>query len=58
MEKKPVILLDEATSQLDGGTQMKMAELFNLEKKRRDVTIVSVAHRREFHCFVDKEIAL
>lgn len=58
LEKKPVILLDEATSQLDGGMQKRMAELFDRERKRRDVTIVSVAHRREFHCFVDREIAL
>ena len=49
----PVILLDEATSQLDPETQQEMALLFRRLCEEEGTTIISVAHREAFHRYAD-----
>ena len=58
IERKPVLFLDEVTSQMDAETQDKVVRLLKEDHDRRHTTILSVAHRREFHRYVDQEIVL
>lgn len=58
LEDKKVILLDEATSQMDAATQDAMAELLHQEQKARGATLLSVAHRQEFNRFADRTIRI
>ncbi|MCD8022818.1 MAG: ABC transporter ATP-binding protein/permease [Lachnospiraceae bacterium] len=58
LEKKELILLDEATSQLDEASQEQMAQLFRNEQKARGATVISVAHRTEFNRYADRTINL
>lgn len=52
-----VILLDEATSQLDDANQQKIQEIFHTLRDD-GVTIISVAHRPQFNRGADVEYAL
>ncbi len=58
LEDTKVILLDEATSQMDKATQDAMAELLHREQKARGATVISVAHRLEFNRFADETIRM
>lgn len=58
LDEKKVILLDEATSQMDSATQDRIAVLLREEQKRRNATVVSVAHRPEFNRFADENITI
>lgn len=58
LDEKKVILLDEATSQMDAVTQDRIAVLLREEQKRRNATVVSVAHRPEFNRFADENITI
>ncbi len=58
LEERKVILLDEATSQLDGAAQEAIAMLLRQEQKSRGATVLSVAHRLEFNRFADATILL
>jgi ABC-type multidrug transport system fused ATPase/permease subunit len=58
LDEKKVILLDEATSQMDVATQDRIAVLLREEQKRRKATVLSVAHRLEFNRFADKNITI
>lgn len=58
LDEKKVILLDEATSQMDAATQDRIAVLLREEQKRRNATVVSVAHRPEFNRFADENITI
>lgn len=56
LEGKEILLLDEASSQLDNETQEKMARLLNEYRLARGVTVISVAHRQEFHQYADRVV--
>lgn len=56
LDGKELILLDEATSQMDAVTQDEMARVLREEQQRRRATVVSVAHRLEFNKFADANI--
>ena len=58
LQQKSIWLLDEVTSQMDGKAQEIMIELLKEEHDRRGTTIISVAHRKEFCKYVDREIEL
>lgn len=58
MDDRRVILLDEATSQMDAATQDAMARLLREEQKARRATVLSVAHRLEFNRFADETIRI
>ncbi len=58
LEKRELILLDEATSQLDENSQELMAQLLRNEQKARNATVVSVAHRIEFNNCADRTIRM
>ena len=58
LKDAPVILLDEATSQMDGSTQDAMAQVLSEEQKARGATVLSVAHRLEFNRFADATISI
>lgn len=57
-ETGKVILLDEATSQMDAATQDIMAKVLREEQKSRGATVLSVAHRLEFNRFADETISV
>lgn len=48
-----VLLLDEVTSQLDKDSQEQMVQLFKRLCTEKGVTIISVAHREDFHRYTD-----
>lgn len=58
LERKPILFLDEVTSQMDAETQEMVVRLLKEDHDQRHTTILSVAHRREFHQYVDQEIVL
>ena len=58
LDEKKVILLDEATSQMDAATQDRIAVVLREEQKQRNATVLSVAHRLEFNRFADKNITI
>ena len=58
LDGKELILLDEATSQMDAATQDEMARVLREEQQRRGATVVSVAHRLEFNRFADVNIVI
>ena len=58
LDGKELILLDEATSQMDAATQDEMARVLWEEQQRRGATVVSVAHRLEFNRFADVNIVI
>ncbi len=53
LKNRPIILLDEVTSQLDHGSQEKMAQLFRRLCTEKGTTIISVAHRDDFNRYAD-----
>ncbi len=53
---RKLILLDEATSQMDAAAQDTMARVLRQEQKTRGATVLSVAHRTEFNRFADETI--
>ncbi len=58
LDGRKLILLDEATSQMDGSTQDAMAQVLSEEQKARGATVLSVAHRLEFNRFADATISI
>lgn len=58
LDDRKVILLDEATSQMDAAAQDAMAKLLREEQKDRGATVLSVAHRPEFNRFADMNIRI
>lgn len=58
IEQKSVLFLDEVTSQMDVATQDMIVRLLKKDHDRRHTTIVSIAHRKEFHRYVDQEIEI
>ena len=58
LDGRKVILLDEATSQMDAATQDIMAKVLREEQKSRGATVLSVAHRLEFNRFADETISV
>ena len=58
LDDRKVILLDEATSQMDAAAQDAMARLLREEQKARRATVLSVAHMLEFNRFADETIRI
>lgn len=56
LDGRKLILLDEATSQMDAAAQDTMAKVLRQEQKARGATVLSVAHRTEFNRFADETI--
>ncbi|MCI9437380.1 MAG: ABC transporter ATP-binding protein [Lachnospiraceae bacterium] len=56
LDGRKLILLDEATSQMDAAAQDTMARVLRQEQKARGATVLSVAHRTEFNRFADETI--
>lgn len=56
LDGRKLILLDEATSQMDAAAQDTMARVLRQEQKARGATVLSVAHRTEFNQFADETI--
>lgn len=56
LDGRKLILLDEATSQMDAAAQDTMARVLRQEQKTRGATVLSVAHRTEFNRFADETI--
>lgn len=54
---KPILVLDEATSQIDPNTEQRLCEMLQMEKEN-GLTILSVSHRKQFHQFADKVFLL
>lgn len=53
LDGRELILLDEATSQMDAAMQEHIAVVLREEQIHRKATVISVAHRLEFHRFAD-----
>ncbi len=56
LDGRKLILLDEATSQMDAAAQDTMVKVLRQEQKARGATVLSVAHRTEFNRFADETI--
>lgn len=51
--QRPLLILDEATSQIDVQTESDIREMLVDEQKKRQLTILSVSHRPSFHKYAE-----
>lgn len=56
--KRSLLVLDEATSNLDADTEKHIASELNKFVRTQDLTIISVSHRAAFHEYCDNIISL
>lgn len=58
LKERPVILLDEVTSQLDDESQKSIAHIFKEMCIKEGTTIISVAHREKFNYYADMKYVM